>query len=259
MRSRRIKAEADRIVWFHSLDLGHGVVSAGVKNAELLARELEALQLPDLQGRTLLDIGAWDGYFSFAAERLGASRVVALDHYVWSMDLHAQREYVLRCQEQGVAPEPFELVPELWYPDELPGKRGFDLAHGCYRSSVETIIADFASMDLSELGCFDIVLFLGVLYHLEDPLAVLRRLRTVTGELAVVETEAAILWPLEEQGLCEFYSGAECANDPSTWWVPNGQALVGLLEAAGFSRAELVVGPPAARQGHYRAVAHAWP
>jgi len=65
--------------WFHSLDLGGGLQTAGVKSHSDLASELEALRLPELRAKSVLDIGAWDGFYSFEAERAGASRVVALD------------------------------------------------------------------------------------------------------------------------------------------------------------------------------------
>ena len=66
--------------WWHSIDLGDGLLTPGGKNAALLRREWEAMKVPDLAGRSVLDIGAWDGYFSFQAERLGAREVVARDH-----------------------------------------------------------------------------------------------------------------------------------------------------------------------------------
>src|SRR5215212_405478 len=76
--------------WFHSVDLGMGVITPGVKSHERLREELASLRLPDLRGKDVLDIGAWDGFFSFAAERLGAARVVALDHHVWGLDREAK-------------------------------------------------------------------------------------------------------------------------------------------------------------------------
>ena len=77
-----IREQAARIRWFHSIDLGHGIVTPGLdRSSEKLAR----LQLPaTLEGRTVLDIGAWDGFFSFEAERRGARRVLAVDSYCWS-------------------------------------------------------------------------------------------------------------------------------------------------------------------------------
>ena len=49
------------------------------KRADVLAHEWDQLDLPDLRDKTVLDIGAWDGWFSFQAERCGAKRVVALE------------------------------------------------------------------------------------------------------------------------------------------------------------------------------------
>src|SRR5215217_1631087 len=58
--------------WWHSIDLGLGVVTPGGKSPEFLAGELESLHLPSLHGKSVLDIGAWDGFYSFAAEQRGA-------------------------------------------------------------------------------------------------------------------------------------------------------------------------------------------
>jgi tRNA (mo5U34)-methyltransferase len=66
--------------WWHSIDLGQGVVTKGYKSIEGLEHELKVLRLPDLSGKTVLDIGAYDGFFSFEAERRGAARTVALEH-----------------------------------------------------------------------------------------------------------------------------------------------------------------------------------
>jgi len=74
-------------VWWHSIDLGDGIVTPGTKTSEWLTAELAQLELGDLRGKSVLDIGAYDGYYSFAAERMGAERVVALDGWVWSVDL----------------------------------------------------------------------------------------------------------------------------------------------------------------------------
>src|SRR2546423_15271821 len=81
MNSQDLRIKADSLRWYHTIDLGQGVVTRGVDNSpERLAR----VHLPsDLSGCSVLDIGAWDGFFSFEAERRHASRVVATDHYAW--------------------------------------------------------------------------------------------------------------------------------------------------------------------------------
>ena len=165
------------------------------------------MALPDLTGKSVLDIGGWDGFFAFAAERRGAARVAVVDHYMWSMDSPGQQAYWRRCMEEGVAPRPYHET-EFWHPDTLPGKRGFDLAREALGSSVEPIVADFMTCDLAALGEWDVVLYLGVLYHMEEPLTALRRVAAVTGELAVVETEAIVVPGLEHEALWRFFPGA---------------------------------------------------
>lgn len=224
--------------WWHSIDLGGGVVTPGRKSAQRLEEELALCQLPDLSGRSVLDIGAWDGFFSWAAERLGAARVVALDHYVWSIDFSKHGT----GRHQGPA-KLAENIPEMWRPDQLPGKRGFDLARRTLRSRVEPVVADFMDTDLGALGQFDVVLYLGVLYHMRHPLLALERLAQVTRHLAVIETEAVCLPRLESHAWCEFFETDELAGDPSNWWAPNAKALVGLCRAAGFRQVDVLVAP----------------
>ena len=223
--------------WWHSIELGDGIVTPGHKTPQILEGELERCKLPDLRGRSVLDIGAWDGFFSFHAEHLGASRVVALDHYVWSIDLSKAAEYGGLSGLKGSAEE----FPEVWRPADLPGKRGFDLAHRALSSHVEPVVADFMETDLSALGQFDVVFYFGVLYHMRHPLLALERLAKVTRDLAVIETEAVWIPDFEDHAMVEFFETDERHEDATTWWAPNAKALVGMCRAAGFRRVDLMV------------------
>ena len=117
----------------------------------------------------------WDGKYSFAAERAGASRVVALDHYVWRLDVSARTPTTSSASAAGLLPDPAMIDHAFLLDDDLPGKEGFDLAHEYLDSEVEAVIGDFTSMDLDPLGTFDVVLYFGVLYHMVDPVGALRR------------------------------------------------------------------------------------
>jgi tRNA (mo5U34)-methyltransferase len=239
-------------VWWHSIDLGDGVVTPGQKSPDVLAQEAANLRLGDLTGKSVLDIGAWDGYFSFAAEAAGAERVVALDHYTWSMDLGAYgkyREQRLKDKLPVVAPE---LLPEYWHPDTLPGRAGFDLAKEARGSKVEPIVGDILDLDfdLEQLGQFDVVLYLGVLYHVKHPLLALERLSQITRGTLIIETQAETFRGLENKAICRFFEGSELNGDPSNWWVYNTRALVDLCRAAGFSTVEVVQGPSTARRAY---------
>jgi len=239
--------------WFHSIELAPGVVSPGRMSLETLRRELRMLRLPDLRGKSVLDVGAYDGYFSFAAERLGAARVVALDHYVWSVDMAAYLSDWRESKRTGV-PLPAPHESRHWRPTELPGKKPFDLARRALGSNVEPVIGDFMTMDLGSLGRFDVVLFLGVLYHMENPLAAVRRVHEVTapGGIAVIETEAMNIRGLAGRPYCEFLPANEMNNDPSNWWVPNAKAVEGLCRAAGFPDVSVY------KDSGVRAVARQW-
>lgn len=77
-----LRLEVSKIKWFHTIDLGNGVITPGEDSTP---NKLQTIALPaDLKGSSVLDIGAWDGFFSFEAERRGASRVLATDDFCWS-------------------------------------------------------------------------------------------------------------------------------------------------------------------------------
>jgi len=239
-----LQARANSVVWYHTLDLGHGVVTDGFCTSYLGEDEL-----PDFEGKTVLDIGAWDGYYSFLAERRGASRVVALDHYAWGVDFAKRNPYWVECFEKGVLPDHSLDTTEFWSPD-LPGRRGFEIAHDAYNSSVEAVVGNFATVDPPSLGTFDVVLFLGVLYHPKEPLTALEAVRRLTRGVAVIETEAVRLPGMSGWSGLEFTAGCYRGYDYSNWFAPTMEALYELCRAAGFSKIAPLPGPPSTGLEH---------
>jgi len=93
--------------------------------------------------------------------------------------------------------------------------------------------------ELSErVGRFDLVLCLGVLYHLRHPLLALEKVFSVTADHLILETVTDLVWT--RYPVMRFYPGSELAGDASNWFGPNPPAVVGMLKAAGFSRVEIV-------------------
>ena len=236
MDVKELKARVEELGWYHSIDLGHGIVTPGLSRTRL-----PDSMFPPLAGRSVLDIGAWDGLYSFTAERLGASQVVALDHYAWGVDIHARQQYWDECRRKGVLPDQERDEADFFRPD-LPGRRPFDLARETLGSKVEPVVADFMTTDLEALGRFDVVLYLGVLYHMKEPLTALTRLRNVTGEVAVIETDGLSLLGHRDLALLRFYPGNELDNDFGNWFGMSEAALHGLCRAAGFSRSQTIIG-----------------
>src|SRR5687767_8581888 len=207
--------------WYHSIDLGSGVVTRGSDDTPV---RLAQLQLPgSLAGRTVLDIGAWDGFFSFECERRGAARVVATDYYSW------------RGSGWGA-------------------KAGFQLAREALGSKVEDVDIDVMDIAPERLGTFDIVLFLGVLYHLRHPLLALEKIAAVTRELLILETVVDLVG-LGRPAMA-FYPDRELNTDPTNWWGPNQEAVIGMLKYAGFEEVQVVTPTPGAVYRAARAVWH---
>ncbi|HWF71779.1 MAG TPA: DUF1698 domain-containing protein [Solirubrobacteraceae bacterium] len=211
MDTQTLREQMATVKWFHTIELAPGVVTPG---PEPTADRLEILKLPrDLTGRTVLDIGAWDGFFSFEAERRGASRVVAADSFAWS--------------------------GESW-----SSKAGFQLARRALGSGVADVDIDVMDLAPERIGTFDVVLLLGVLYHLRHPLLALERVASVTADQLILETHVDLTWT--RRPAMAFYPGMELGWDPTNWWGPNPEAVTAMLHVAGFSRVEIVTPDSAA-------------
>lgn len=205
MDKAELLSQVNKIKWHHRITLGEGIVTPG---RGLSLKKLQTLGLPEnLHGKAMLDVGAWDGFFSFEAERRGADRVLATDYFCWN----------------GPGPGT---------------KAGFDLAHRALNSKVEACEIDVLELSPERIGKFDIVLFLGVLYHMRHPLLALEKVRSVTadGGLVIIETHVDMLHI--SRPAMAFYPGRELANDPTNWVGPNPAAVQGLLLAAGFREAK---------------------
>ena len=84
-------------LWYHSVPLRYGIVTPGV-NATARARS--RVGLPErLDGLSVLDVGAWDGCYSFEAARRGAARVVASDSFAWHGEGWGTKEGFELCRE----------------------------------------------------------------------------------------------------------------------------------------------------------------
>src|SRR4051812_12432848 len=120
-----LAARIAEIDWFHRLELAPGIWTSGKIDPR---PRLPGLRLPDdLSGRTLLDIGAWDGFFSFEMERRGAE-VTAVDSFSWS--------------------------GEGW-----GSRAGFDCAHEALGSRAKPVEMEVLDLSPGTIGEFDIVLF----------------------------------------------------------------------------------------------------
>jgi tRNA (mo5U34)-methyltransferase len=197
--------------WRHQIELPGGVVTPGTQKT---LAQLPTIGLPaDLTGKSVIDIGCSDGFYSFECERRGASRVLAVDNF--------SSIYI-----------------------DAPS--GFHTAHEILSSRVEFLQSDLFDLDARVVGQFDLVLFLGVLYHLRHPLLGLERLVPLCNGQLIVETEV-MQATTRRARLAEAIGGKQAVPyvmrflpiednilDPTSCWVPSEACTESMLKSCGF-------------------------
>ncbi|MBV8889180.1 MAG: TIGR04290 family methyltransferase [Alphaproteobacteria bacterium] len=203
--------------WFHNIDL-NGVMTApdhflGDYPAVKWRRFANALPA-DLRGKTVLDIGCNGGFYAIEMKRRGADRVVGVD---FDEDYLRQARFAARTL-------------------------GLDIE-----------FARLSVYDVAALGQrFDVVLFLGVLYHLRHPLLALDLIRAhAVRDLFVCQSmqrgdpsldEIAEDYPFRETEVFErpgfprmAFIEHSYAGDCTNWWIPNRACTAAMLRSAGFA------------------------
>ncbi len=203
--------------WFHNLDLG------GVRTAphhflgdypQMKWNNFAHAVPADLSGMTVLDIGCNGGFYSLEMKRRGADRVVGID---------SDERYLQQAR---------------------------------FAAEVSGVAIDFRRMDVYEVGQlgekFDLVLFMGVLYHLRHPLLALDLLREHVckdrllfqsmqrGSSQVLALEDD--YPFSETAIFDrpdyprlHFVERRYSQDPTNWWIPNRACVEAMLRSAGFT------------------------
>ena len=197
------QALIDSMNWHHSIDFGNGLTSKAHASLEQTNAFADALLGPlDLAEKSLLDIGAWNGAYSFEAKRRGAGRVVASDKFCWNHPAFRGRET-------------FEL-----------GRRLTDLDIDAHEIDVPFITPD-------TVGVFDVVLFSGVFYHLFDPIHLTRQISACARDVLIVETHHDALDSAKPAMV--FYPRSTLNGDGTNWWAPNPHCMYEMLKEFGFT------------------------
>ena len=203
---------AKRSFWWHKIEVAPGVFTPGHKDT--ITELKERISLPeDLTGKTVLDIGAAEGFYSFECERRGAT-VTAVDR--------------VDGEESG-----FSIVKRI------------------INAKAEHKRCSVYNLSVEEIGQFDLVLCLGVIYHLRYPLLALDVLHSICKSDMILETQICDKYYLNTKGdicnlgdlgpeltktpMAQFYPGRELNNDITNWWAPNLVGLLSMLETSGFT------------------------
>lgn len=207
------------IPWHQRWEIAPGVFTPGRNPVDRLCT---AVGLPArLAGLRVLDVGAWNGCFSFECERRGAAEVVA-------------------------------------YSLEHPDESGFNRLKAHLGSSVRYVQGSVYDLDPARVGRFDVILFFGVLYHLRYPLLAVDRLRSVARGTVLIETHVVrdrfllrgrrrllarvlgLSGLFSQTPIWRQYAAFELhPRDQSNWFGPNPRAVIEAFESGGFAARHL--------------------
>ena len=185
----------------------------------------------DFKDKRVLDVGAWDGFWTFDALKRGAREVVAIDNFSDSYeDVTPKKDPMHHAR----AWETFDLCREaLGYTE-----------HDCAR--LEMSVYDVTE---ARLGRFDVVLCYGVVYHLRHPLLGLDALAEVCDSTICIESAVCDQcspyrgglghgYPDNNAIVMEFYPDNQYGANSGNWWAPTLTCLSYMVRSAGFRRVE---------------------
>lgn len=192
--------------WYHRIEIAPGIITPGINDTPTY---FSLFRFPEnCQGMRVLDLGTRDGYFAFEFERRGAE-VLAIDYF----------------------------------PAE---KTGFATAAELLGSKVIHEQANIYDITPEKHGHFDVVLMLGLIYHLPDPMLALDICRKVCRGQFFLETQVIDRAFLKSDGtftdlaslnpelvanpIMQFYPGNTLNNDFTNYWAPNEACMKRMLE-----------------------------
>lgn len=212
MTTVRERVEAEPY-WFLRMDLGDGVITPGWSNP---ARDkLPYFGLPDdMTGFRVLDVGCAEGFFSFEAERRGAAEVVSADY-----DPECIKRFKICADALG---------SKVTHPQVL----------------------SVYSLDPAIQGTFDLVMFFGLLYHLEYPLLGIEKVAAMTSGTLFIQSFTLETASLTDQSLARFRPHGVTSgpkdnpiHDPTVFWEPNAACIRDMLDNVGLVDIERLPGP----------------
>ncbi len=209
-------ATADRIReidWYHTMDLGEGVVTSGWFD---MRRYVGEYGIPErLDGKRVLEIGTWDGFWAFELERRGAE-VVALD-----LDDERELDWPPRRRPTSFSDE--------------PRGRGFALAREILDSKVQRVVRSIYHATPEELGTFDLVFCGSVLIHLRDQFLALERIAGLSSDRLILAEEYDKLSSLVPWAVSRYRANRD---KDVVFWLPSAKTWRRMVWGAGFDRVE---------------------
>jgi tRNA (mo5U34)-methyltransferase len=216
MTLEEIKFRAESFgLFYHEIELcpGYKTQSCMADNNAAFWQMIRSVrERIDYQGKSVLDLGTFDGMWAFEAEKLGASHVVACD--IWQAD----------------PPTPVPLDRFL-FARQVLNSRVWPVTNGDVQA-LSSRLRDV--LPVVGIKGFDIVQNLGLMYHVENPLLALREIRKVMNPGGIMLLETACWTDACNGQPAMRWNNFEVYGDHCTYWVPNLACLKMMLNHCGF-------------------------
>ena len=201
--------------WYHTINI-NGIQTKNSRTSSKYQMWVSQIIPVDLTGKSILDVGCSDGFYSFLCEHRNANRVLAIDY------------------------EGFDLQKKMPESEKRINVNNFELYKKLLDSKVEYRNLDVNNIDLIK-ETFDFVLFFGIYYHLENLVSVLKKIYSVVNDSVflaghILESENPIMYYYDQSDVTKHGSAEEFASI-----VASPQCLVNIAKSiCGFKNAELV-------------------
>jgi tRNA (mo5U34)-methyltransferase len=216
---RALVAQVAETEWYHTLDLGHGVLTPGFFDHR---PHLHHYHLPaSLEGMRALDVATYNGFWAFEFERRGAAEVIGLD--------------IERFADIDLAPaRRAEMTDEQL---QRRTGRGFEIASTALGSRVRREICNVYDLSPAAFGLFDVVFCGDLLLHLTNPVRALQRICSVTrGWAYIAEMYDPYLDRPGQYKLLNYHGG----RTDYVWWTFGFGTLQQMIADAGFDEVEVL-------------------
>ena len=199
--------------WYHTININGIQVKNSRTSTQYQMWVSQAIPV-DLTGKSILDIGCSDGFYSFLCEHRNANRILAMDY-------------------EGV-----DIQKKMPESEKKNITNNFELYKKFLDSKVEYRNIDVNDIDLIK-ETFDFVLFFGVYYHLENLISVLKKIYSVVDDSVflaghILESENPIMY---------YYDTSQIKDNPDFFSpiVASPQCLINIAKGiCGFKNAELI-------------------
>jgi tRNA (mo5U34)-methyltransferase len=164
----------------------------------------------NLTGKSVLDIAAWDGFYSIIAKERGATKVLSIDSGI-------SEKIVFNQEPETLCKKYKHINKELGY-------------------NIKFKLMDISEMN--KLDNFDVIFNFGIFYHAKNPYDLFEKCYDITNDMLLLEGH--VIPSPSHYEMAYFYGKDECNEDPTVYWGMTPDCILKMLNRIGFRKTKFV-------------------